>query len=260
MSARSTSTRSSVEGSRRSPRVGRAYARAQIYAVLALLCSYPTRERRARLADLAPIALAAAEYLRLPHDWLQRCVADARSDEAREAAYQHCFTLTYSPDVPPYEVAYISSDIFRQTEVMADVAGFYRAFGLDVGGNERERVDHVAVELTFMQWLCLKEAYAAEHSATEALDAVRRGQRSFLADHLLCWAPAFARRVSTAADGDPYDAIGAGLGAWLEHEQPALRVEPRHSYDRPFPPELEPPLECAVGSAAPSFIPIGELT
>lgn len=259
MSDLSISTRSDLGVSRRSPRVGRAYARAQIYSALALLCSYPTHERRAQLTELGPIARAAGDYLHLSLPWLQQAMWNSRPDEAWEAAYQRCFTLTYSPDVPPYEVAYISSDIFRQTEVMADIAGFYRAFGLDAGDDDRERVDYVGVELTFMQWLCLKEAYAAEHRAAEALDVGRRAQRSFLVDHVLCWMPAFARRVATVAADDPYAAIGDGLSAWLDHERRALRIEPRHVYDHPFTPEAEQALECAVGGAGPSFIPLTDL-
>lgn len=201
------------------------------------------------------VLLAAADYLPFsPDAWAS--VIDRIDDESTavwEMAYQRSFTLTFSPDVPAYEVAYVSTDIFRQTETMADIAGFYRAFGAEVGGVNRERVDHIAVELSFMQLVCLKEVYAREHDDDEARGISRDAQRSFLRDHLLCWAPAFARRLEVSGE-PPYPAIGQLLATWLQRERSTLRLEPRRVYEEPLPPEPEPDLECPVTDDASSFI------
>lgn len=243
----------------RQPRaVGRAYARAQIYGLLAHLLAYPSRELIGRVLDLAPQTLAAAEYLRLPKDDVRRLLERiaAGGVEEIERSYQHCFTLTYSPDVPAYEVAYVSSEIFRQTQEMADIAGFYRAFGAGIAERETERVDHISVELAFMQLLCLKEAYAAEHGDTEHLRVCRQAQRSFLRDHLLCWAPALAGRLATVGGTSIHSDVGRLLVAWLDRERVSGKVEPRQIYERPLPVEAEPEEACA----ADSIIPLAEIT
>lgn len=257
MSARTTSTRSRP---RQSPLVGRGFARARIYGALACLLGYPTDERLELLRADRDVLLAAADYLQFsPAAWASVTEhVDVGRAAAWEDAYQQSFTLTFSPDVPAYEVAYASTDIFRQTETMADIAGFYRAFGVEVGGDARERVDHIAVELSFMQLLCLKEVYAKEHANSEARTICRDAQRGFLRDHLLCWAPAFAHRLEASGE-PPYGAVGQLLAAWLARERSVLCVEPRRVYDEPLPPQPEPDLECPVNDVASSFIAVDDV-
>lgn len=238
--------------------VGRAYARAQIYGLLARLLAYPSRELTERVLDLAPQTLAAADYLRLPAGEVGRLVERiaASGAEEIERSYQHCFTLTYSPDVPAYEVAYVSSEVFRQTQEMADIAGFYRAFGAGIAERDPERVDHISVELSFMQLLCLKEAYAAGQRETEHLQVSRKAQRAFLRDHLLCWAPALAGRLATIGGASIHGDAGRLLLTWLDRERITGRVEPRQLYERPLPIEAEPEEACA----AESIIPLMDIT
>ena len=259
MSARTTSTPSKPH-TRQSPLIGRGFARARIYGALAHLLGYPTDERLALLRADRDVLLAAADYLQFsPGAWaLVIEHIDVGRAATWEEAYQRSFTLTFSPDVPAYEVAYVSTDIFRQTETMADIAGFYRAFGAEVGGAARERVDHIAVELSFMQLLCLKEVYAREHDDDEARTICHDAQLGFLHDHLLCWAPAFARRLEASGE-PPYGAAGQLLAAWLQRERSVLRVEPRHVYEEPLPPEPEPDLECPVNDVASSFIAVDDV-
>jgi len=85
-----------------------------------------------------------------------------------------------SADLPAYESAYCGSDIFRQAQQMADIAGVYRAHGLTVGGARRERPDHVAVELEFMAFLTAKEADALLHLGPDQVRMCREGQALFL--------------------------------------------------------------------------------
>lgn len=243
--------------SRQSPAVGRAFARGQLYGLLARLLAYPDRELPARVRDAAPRVVAACEYLRVPPEPFRAALdrVAAAGGDALEGAYQRCLTLTYSPDAPPYEVAYVSTDVFRQTQELADIAGFYRAFGVGVGPEERERVDHIGVELSFMHFLCLKEAYAARHREAEHLRVCRDSQRAFLRDHLLCWGPAFAERLAALGGGSPYGAAGRALAAWLEWERVQGRLAPRHVYGAPTPAEPEPEFRCA----AEALIPVADL-
>jgi TorA maturation chaperone TorD len=189
-----------------------ALARAGDYELFAHCFAYPDGERVAALREVAGEVLNT-------NGWLpaMRLAAVAREiDRANlEPVYVSLVTFSGSPDCPAYETAYFSSDAQQQTLRMADVAGFYRAFGVDAtsGGF---RPDELPVELEFMAYLCRKEAHAVEHKGAPRVAQVRRAQRVFLEDHLGRWASVFGERI---ADGAPaghfYALAGRTLQAWL---------------------------------------------
>ncbi len=122
---------------------------------------------------------------------------------------------TLGPDCPPYETQYGAAHIFMQTSELADIAGFYRACGL--GAPERERVDHLAVELEFLGFLAGKEAHARAAGRGDRAEECRTMSAAFFRDHLGRWAPAFARRF---ASRDP--ALSRSLGELLAREREDL--------------------------------------
>lgn len=73
---------------------------------------------------------------------------------------------------------------FNAFEEMADIAGFYRAFGLDFGC---ERPDHLSLELEFMRMLCLKESKALLDIEPENAEICLNTQKEFLSCHLGGW-------------------------------------------------------------------------
>lgn len=95
---------------------------------------------------------------------------------------------------------------------MADVAGFYRAFGFALGQVVRERPDHVAVELEFMHVLALKEAYAWHVGEPEHAAICVDAQQKFLQDHLGRWFDLFTQGVTHNAPDSVY-ALAAQLAA-----------------------------------------------
>lgn len=70
---------------------------------------------------------------------------------------------------------------------LADTAGFYRAFGVEVEPGT-ERPDHLSVELEFMHLLAIKEALAEERGESERAALCREAAVSFLREHLGRWA------------------------------------------------------------------------
>ena len=105
---------------------------------------------------------------------------------------------------------------------MADVAGFYRAFGVEVdpsGG----RVDHIAAELEFMNLLAVKESIALQQEGEgEHADVCRDASRSFLRAHLGRWVRPFAEKLGAAAAAPFYVQAGAFLSHWVEHDVASL--------------------------------------
>ena len=81
---------------------------------------------------------------------------------------------------------------------MADIAGFYRAFGFEVSG---ERPDHIVPELEFVALLLVKEAYARMSGQGEPAEVCSTARKTFLQEHLGVWLRELSRRSREAQDG-----------------------------------------------------------
>ncbi len=231
-----------------------AIARSAIYALLSHSVAYPTAERIDALrTDLRPflvdievdggeIDAALAGLLRQ----LDTPIADLRH------AHTMQFSHIVSPDCPTNETAYSVRDIVQQAQTMADIAGFFHAHGVRIGGRERERPDHIGAELEFISFMARKEAQALRDDQPEHIEECRRTQSTFLRDHLGCWGPSLGRRINRLAATPFYAATGTLLNLWLQHDMAALGVTPQHELDEPLP---QPPPEddeapCGVDGAA----------
>jgi len=114
-----------------------------------------------------------------------------------------------------------------RTFEMADVAGFYKAFGVEAFGVEvgpgGERVDHITTELEFMNLLAVKESIALQQEGEgEHAQICRDASRSFLRDHLGRWVRPFAEKLEAAAAAPSYSAAGAFLSLWVAHDAATL--------------------------------------
>lgn len=222
------------------PRLVEATGRLAVYSLLSTGFAYPDPVRLVVLrSSLVP---AVASLL------LSDPLADAFSAVARtvpvdlDVARRHHMALfppIASQDAPGYETGYRGDGIFQQAALIADVSGFYRAHGLRAGGNQRERPDHVTVELEFMAVLARKEALALGAGAEENASVCRESAVSFLGDHLGCWAPAFGRRAGAVTTSPWLGALGELLALWVEADMEALDVRPAEAVEGPLP--QEPP-------------------
>lgn len=215
-----------------------AIRRAQIYSFLAGAFLYPNENWTADAPLLGDI-LAGLNWARAaPRIPLLEI-------EALQAAYRHTFGLTGSLC---YETEYGLPHEFRQSQEMADLCGFYRAFGLNLGGTVRERPDHLATELEFMYVLALKEAYAANNGVVEHVEVCEEAQRKFLADHLGRWVDLFARSVAHNGS-EPYQTLAHFTSTFVHDHAAALGVQPqplRGAAIKPTP--FDPDFSC-VGCA-----------
>ena len=153
----------------------------------------------------------------------------------------------------PYEGSY-EADPFRQAREMADVVGFYRAFGADAAAAQRP--DHAGCELEFLAFLALKREEALRRGEVELAERCREAEDSFLRDHLGRWFPTFCRGVA-AETSLPFYACLARLGERLVAAELARRgLEPE-----PLPPRRRLPLEadtfeCAGACGTPPGAPV----
>ena len=135
--------------------------------------------------------------------------------------------------LPPLEAEYDQAHVFSKAQTLADLAGFYRAFGVEsVGG--LHRLDHIAVELEFAHVLAAKEARAAERGEAERAATCREARRILLAEHLGAWGIPYLGRVDQEIFG-VYAGVAERARAFLLQEcrdagialpeRPARRVE-----------------------------------
>jgi len=207
---------------------GRALARSALYQLLSQSLAYPSGDavQTLREADL-PQAQEAAD--RLPAKLASRLARLADEVRCRDAAqlqaeHRHIFSHVMSQDAPPCETLYTASHLFQETNELSDIAGFYRAFGLEPA--EQERLDHISVELEFMQFLAYKEAYALLHHGEAKARLCRRAQRAFMRDHLGRWGLLFAQRLREKAGEGYFASVAALAEEFLLTERRLLRTQP----------------------------------
>jgi TorA maturation chaperone TorD len=113
--------------------------------------------------------------------------------------------------VAPYEGSY-EVDPVRQGRQLADVAGFYRAFGAEAHGPAAERPDHVGCELEFLAFLELERMLLAESDDEAGADLVDEIAGSFVRDHAGRWLPTFFAGVREVTKAGSTFAALAALG------------------------------------------------
>ncbi len=132
---------------------------------------------------------------------------------------------------PIYEAEYDKNRAVSQGPTLADIAGFYRAFGLELAVSERP--DHIALELEFMSFLAYKEALALQNDLREQAETCRDAQKKFLEAHLGRWAGLFAETVIRTSQLQFYRDLARELQEFIESECTLLGAQPQVVTERP---------------------------
>lgn len=210
----------------------RALARSEVYIFLARGLSYPRRS----LSELHHRAQQATKILGKDSVKLIRQLEIPPLAEL-ENQYIRAFGHTMQQNSPAYEMEYAQGHVFMQTQSMAELAGFYRAFGAEAASGER--LDHIGTELEFMYYLSYKESHALASGTEEGAEVCRDGQRRFLVKHLGHWGPLFLRGLEREVEGLYHLLAGVTL-SWLEIEARELNAQ------------VKPLAEEALSDGAPS--------
>ncbi len=113
---------------------------------------------------------------------------------------------------PPNETAYVRRD---KGVILADIAGFYRAFGFEPAAETGEKPDHIIAELQFAALLLVMAGRAAADGRFDDESTTRRALASFAADHLGAWIDLFSRRLAEVSWLPCFSELGAAvLAAW----------------------------------------------
>jgi TorA maturation chaperone TorD len=158
-----------------------------------------------------------------------------------DAEYDRVFGLVPLVASPPYETEFhAAGETFFRSQQMADIAGFYAAFGLEAARTAGERPDYLPLELEFMAFLAMKKRLAdcsrrslacdaAEDHHLEQIAICEEAQASFIRDHLAWWVPSFALGLRRKASGGFYRAVADMLAAFLPIERHRYHVPAPHS-------------------------------
>lgn len=207
-------------------KVAQALGRAAVYSVLATAFDYPTPERVQRLRTLADAAGSGTGIDPDARATLARLAQAASAADVDALAAEHATLFDGPVRCSPYEGAWGPQQLSGKAAQLADVAGFYAAFGLEPTTWNAQLEDHVAVECEFASLLAVKEAYALATGREEARDVTRDAEAAFLRDHLGGWGAAFADEVARVAESDIYKEAAALLSTWLRTEIRRLGVTP----------------------------------
>jgi TorA maturation chaperone TorD len=207
--------------------VAAALARAAVYRILGSAFAYPTGPRLEELAGLAALAAGRAEHPPAVQEALRDLSIAARAADPDSVATEYVFLFDRQVRCPPYEGAWGETlQLAGKGASLADIAGFYRAFGLDAGAAQPDTEDHVVAELEFLSALALKEAWALAEDHAEQVEVTHDAARAFLTDHLGRWGETFAAAVAGATPLPYYAAAAALLGTWIRAEIERLGVAP----------------------------------
>lgn len=123
------------------------------------------------------------------------------------------------PLVSPYEGVWRAEDEGVQALLFVnpysrDVEHFYRMCGVKSPEGSNEPLDHVAVELEFLQYLALIQAELIE--APQSVEIPENDwpklHESFLEEHVQMWMPRFAERLIAETHEPFYKVVGQLLG------------------------------------------------
>ncbi len=210
------------------PRPELALARAFLYRYLACAYEDPSPASWEWLnAEATRRALERADSLALGPEPLPEF--STGPFEAYRDAHVAAFGHAARGPCPINEIEYgdLKADPLFQPHRLADLAAFYRAFGLEIAEDAGERHDHLCLELEFMCVLVCKEAWALEHHAeASTLHPGRDAQRQFLREHLGRWTPAFTHRLERLAADTPLAALARLTRRFLQAECARLGVTP----------------------------------
>lgn len=123
----------------------------------------------------------------------------------------------------PYESVYTSERRLMMQEARAEVLKIYRENSMKrQGWNDCE--DHIAVELEFMQRMCLRTVEDLESGEEDTAIAKLVTQRDFARDHLLNWMPMLVSDIEKFAKTEFYKGV-AELSMGYVEEDMALLTE-----------------------------------
>lgn len=211
------------------------------FFLASLLTAYPGTDFLNELNSLLPVLAARTEP---EAQNLYRYLSDFQPDALQiwQSNYIDLFDRGQAQN-PIYETEYGRNRAISKSTELADLAGFYQAFGLNNEGLP-EMPDHISVELEFYGYLLLKEAWLKEQGDSEGVEIVAEARAKFLQGHLAAFAQALP-----ACEGIQSHSLYLAIFTWVaelvnaECLKQAILPDPLHYFSQEQEPEE---MNCSV--------------
>jgi len=214
------------------PRVQVALYRSAIYEALSLAFAYPEPQVRERLTvlleDMLDFEVDIDAELR---DRVRGLLQALQATDPISLAVEYNRIFDQSAYCSPFETEY-EADPFAKSRQMADISGFYNAFGMETSSSRPTMHDFIGSELEFMSLLTRKEAYTDARNWTRRREVTVDAERAFLRDHLGRWERTLCADLAQAllSDADAtahfYVELAALCERFVEDELRRFRVKP----------------------------------
>jgi len=116
--------------------------------------------------------------------------------------------------------AHPSESVYREGMMMQysrdEVLKTYWSFGVDKKEEYTETEDHIAVELSFMMYLCGEAVEALKNKDRKEAIKYLQGQQDFLEEHLAKWVPKFVQDILDTAKTPFYRGVAALTRDYVE--------------------------------------------
>lgn len=201
-------------------------ARSFLYQFLSLAFSYPYYEVVNALADSLGDLDQSLRTLEISYNAgsLRPVLRDACERPLElQGEYNTLFATTLK--APSWETAYEIDKTSRRAMELADIEGFYRAFGVNLSAPIEP--DSLVAQLEFLALLLQKKLYAEKHGDGDGGEICAEAYRKFITDHLGRWYAAFVGRLAEATDEEYYRRMGGLLEAVIDRETAGSRGEER---------------------------------
>ncbi|MHC4266200.1 MAG: TorD/DmsD family molecular chaperone [Planctomycetota bacterium] len=125
-----------------------------------------------------------------------------------------------------YGAEYLAENEFQRANLLSDIMGFYKAFGLEP---DKERPDSINCELEFMHFLIVKRDRIHKGHVTiepsEKADTCWDAEKKFFTEHLAPVAKQIAENVISKSKNRFYVQAASALSEFIEHEKRLLECE-----------------------------------
>jgi len=202
-------------------------------------------------ADGLELAELSPEWKVVLESWfeLQETALSTPERENIRAEYTRLFLTGLV--CPHHESDYLGESVFRKSDLVADLSGFYSAFGLNLAPSAKMQADYIGTELEYAGVLALKELFARRTGKADEAEICRSARKKFLQDHLGRWAGAFCRKLMEQSESPFYQELAEAVEKTVAHDCALVGAEPAFVPPAPFsfPVEAEP-RDCSVGDCA----------
>lgn len=207
-----------------------AFLRAGVYRTLAQAFSYPDQDMAAALQEVwsSQLLLWKKGWPDGVRELLVTAIEDLQNANVPDLAEAHVRLFGPAARCPLTETSWgDAARLLGKPAQIADISGFYRAFGLQPAASpDATPEDHLVTELEFMSILYLKEAYAHSTGLDEQLSITRDALHKFMEEHVATWIDYWAEEVQGENPPALYRTLVTLLQCLLRSECARLGLKP----------------------------------